>query len=76
MVINDSPNMTSVVYRGLEATNQTDTNFDAYHNVYQGNISAADFNVKKGNFSQGLVLNLLKVKFLIFCRRIIVVDNY
>ena len=31
--------MTSIVYRELEATNQTDTNFDVYRNIHHGDIS-------------------------------------
>ena len=68
--------MTSIVYRELEATNQTDTNFDVYRNIHHGDISVPLKTLIKKKISQDLVLNLLKVIFLILCSRIIVVDNY
>ena len=67
--------MTSIVYRELEAKNKTDTNFDAYRNIHHGNISVPLKTLIKKKVSQDLVLNLLKVIFLILCSRIIVFNN-
>ena len=68
--------MTSIVYREVEATNQTDTNFEVYSVIYTTGISLYQTLMKKEQLSQDLVFNPFKVILLIFCSRIIVVDNY
>ena len=74
MVINDRPDMISVVYRGLEATNQTDTNFDAYRYVHNGTISVPDCNENR-KIQSRFGIEFVKSDILIFCSRIIVTDT-